>query len=222
MKNDKKVFFRSLLWGILILAAIISAACSNDNNGGMNENNDPVDATVETDGTIEKDAGFQEDAEVGDDAEVEDDGDIDEPGEATVLTVNIHDASQWSLFMDTMTVSEGAGSGYHLLVTRNSGPFITLGTEVNGVNMGNEQGYHDITEAPEEGYVGDDPEPLIGWGWKAGGSGSSGFDMTENVYVLALPDNTYAKVEVISANQGIVDILCYRQEDGSLDITTAP
>ncbi len=46
--------------------------------------------------------------------------------------------------------------------------------------------------------------------------------MTENVYVLALPDGTYAKVEVLSAKGGVTEILCYRQEDGSRDITTAP
>jgi hypothetical protein len=203
-----------------LLFAFFLAACSDDDGTHTNQNNNP-DATVNDDATTQHDGTVEVDADVEPDATEEQDASV-EPGQATMLTVHLHDANQWSLFLDTMTLTAGTETGHHLLVTKDDGPYITLGDGVTGVDMGNTQDYHDIVEAPETGYVGDDPDPLIGWGWKAGGSGPTGFDMTENVYVIKLADDTYAKVEVMSAQAGDVEILCYRQGDGTRNIATAP
>jgi hypothetical protein len=83
-----------------------------------------------------------------------------------------------------------------------------------------------VTTAPATGYAADDPSKdiyVIGSSWRNGGTGTTGFVMTKNVYALKLADGTYAKIEVLSAKGGEVHILAYRQAKvGSTDLTTAP
>lgn len=60
---------------------------------------------------------------------------------------------------------------------------------------------------------------------RTGGSGSTGYIMSENVYVLKLDhgdgDVTYGKIEVLQAQAGVVLVLAYWQADGTGNLLTA-
>ena len=61
-------------------------------------------------------------------------------------------------------------------------------TTVTAIDLGNEITLASVETAPEEGYGTDDLDNMdliIGSGWRvAGGTGSVGFEMTNNVYVV--------------------------------------
>jgi hypothetical protein len=131
---------------------------------------------------------------------------------ATMEVVGM-EATEWDLYMDHDAPADG-------------GPNMKLGPGVTAQSLGSSQEYHNTDEAPADGYQGDDPGNevyVIGDTWRDGGSGTTGFHMSENVYAVKLADGTYAKIEVLSAQSGEIHVLCYRQADSSRFIgTTAP
>ena len=142
-------------------------------------------------------------------------------GTAVDVTLLLH-SDQVKLVLHSLQVQGVDVTDFDLYMAHDGpGPNLKLGPGVTGVNMGSGTDYLDVAEAPADGYVADEgTNYLIGTGFIAGGEGSSGYDMTENVYVLKLADGTYAKVEVLSAAGGVVHVLCYRQPDGSRDLAT--
>ena len=140
---------------------------------------------------------------------------------AVDVTLLLHE-DQVKLRLFSMQVLGAAETDFDLYMAHDGpGPNLKLGPGVTGVNLGAATDYHDVDTAPADGYAADDgTDFVIGIGFMDGGSGETGFIMTENVYVLKLADGTYAKVEVLSAAGGVVHVLCYHQPDGSTDIAT--
>ena len=105
-----------------------------------------------------------------------------------------------------------------------AGPVIFLNDTTSAFNLGNEQSFDEQDEAPEEGYEQDSgPDLVIGAGYRSGGSGQAGFEMTYNVYALMLSHEevtTFAKIMVTQARGGQMKILCFHQPDGSRDLST--
>jgi hypothetical protein len=100
-----------------------------------------------------------------------------------------------------------------------AGPWITLGKDVQAINLGAGMTFVQVMEAPDAGYQ-DDPD-LIGGTWNNGGAGETGYEMSNNVYVLKLTDQTFAKLAVTSAKAGAVTFDAFHQGDGSRDLACA-
>ncbi len=150
-------------------------------------------------------------------------------GTATDVQLGLHD-NQVKILLATMEVVGMEATEWDLYMAHDApadgGPNMKLGPGVTAQSLGSSQDYHDIDEATADGYQADDTDNevyVIGDTWRAGGAGSTGFIMSENVYVVKLADGTYAKIEVLSAQSGEIHILCYLRADGSRFIgTTAP
>ncbi|MBT3221413.1 MAG: hypothetical protein HN348_20200 [Proteobacteria bacterium] len=147
-------------------------------------------------------------------------------GIATDVQFGLHSNEVKILLFDMSVLGEEADD-WDLYISHDdpvdAGPHMVLGDGVTALSLGSADDYHDVTEAPETGYEADDPtndDYVIGSTWRDGGAGSSGFSMSENVYVVKLADETYAKIEVLSAKSGEIHALCYLQPDGTQDITT--
>ncbi|MBN2493965.1 MAG: hypothetical protein JXR96_05185 [Deltaproteobacteria bacterium] len=144
-------------------------------------------------------------------------------GVAFDLELHLH-ADEVKIRLYSMQVISAAETEWDLYMAHDGpGPNLKLGPGVSAVNMGHESDYHAFDEAPEDGYLADDPENadfVIGTRFITGGSGETGFVMSEDVYALKLADGTFAKVEVLSARAGIIHVLCYWQPNGSRDIAT--
>lgn len=133
------------------------------------------------------------------------------------LEVNLHDADNWYVTLADMTEHETEPAAWDLQIGKTgAGPWITLGDGVEAINLGSTDAFVDVVQAPDTGY---DPDPdLIGDTWKTGGAGETGFDMSDNVYVIHLADDTYAKVTVTSAKAGLIMLEAFHQADGSTDL----
>jgi len=144
---------------------------------------------------------------------------------ATDVQLGLHN-NNVKIVLSTMEVFGEQEEEYDLYMAHDAvdnGPNLKLGPGVTAVNLGSDTDYHAVTEAPASGYEADDDTNMdwvIGNSWRSGGEGSTGFIMSENVYVLKLADGTYAKIEVLSAKSGAVHVLCYHQPSGTRDITT--
>lgn len=149
-----------------------------------------------------------------------------QPGQANLLELSMHDGLT-RIYLTDMTVTDEDVDDYDLYVSHLDGPTFELGYHVEALNLGNELGFHEIEELPEDGYEpdGDGVDGLIiGTDYRTGGEGSTGFDMSEDVYALKLDfgddDVTYAKIQVLQAMAGEVHVLAYWQEDGSRYVGT--
>ena len=141
-------------------------------------------------------------------------------GVAVDVTLLLHE-DQVKLKLFSMQVLGAGATDFDLYMAHDGpGPNFKLGPGVTAINLGADADYHEVSQAPADGYEADDSSYVIGTSFIAGGEGSTGYDMTENVYVLTLSDGTYAKVEVLSAVAGVVHVLCYHQPDGSRDLST--
>lgn len=149
---------------------------------------------------------------------------VDAPpsGVAVDVQLGLH-GNEVKIKLDTMTVLGKEATDFDLYMNHDDGPNMYMGPGVTGQNLGAAQAFHDVTAAPDTGYEADAPPNLIiGTSWRNGGAGTTGWIMTKNIYALKLADSTYAKIEVLSAKSGEVHVLCYRQADGSKDLTTTP
>lgn len=157
---------------------------------------------------------------------------VDQPvatGKATDLKLGLHD-NLVKVVLSSMSVVGKEATAFDLYCTHGDPvdklPHLELGPGVSAQNLGNTTTFHAVTTAPTTGYASDDPTKgvfVIGSSWRSGGSGTTGFVMTKNIYALKLADGTYAKIEVLSAKGGEVHILAYRQpKAGNTDLTTTP
>ncbi|MDY0000584.1 MAG: hypothetical protein RBU30_04760 [Polyangia bacterium] len=204
---------RSLNVAILaLLLSLSTVACSDDDGPGNNSN---LDAAVTPDAETQ-------DSQVASDAAP--DASEPERGLATDLTINVHDATETAVRISDLSVLPSySGADYDFKIVQiHPAPRFDLGPGATAINAGNLTPYHGYDVAPESGYAADDPTPVIGITYQAGGTGTTGFIMSENVYVLRLADGTNAKITVLSAMGGIIHVLCYRQGDGSRNIATQP
>lgn len=150
-------------------------------------------------------------------------------GKATDLKLGLHD-NKVKVVLASMTVVGTEATVWDLFLSHSDPvdklPAIQLGAGVTAQSLGSTTTFHNVKTAPTTGYTADDPSKdiyAIGSSWRNGGSGTTGFAMTKNVYALKLADGTYAKIEVLSAKAGEIHILAYRQAKvGSTDLTTTP
>ncbi len=151
-----------------------------------------------------------------------------EDGVPYLLKIYMHAPAATKIYFATMSViGEMAASDYDIYVSHLSGPTLELNDHVQAVDLGNAKGFDEIDEAPETGYASDGEgveNMVIGIGYRSGGTGSSGYIMTGNIYVLKIDNGTrgvtYAKIEVKQAMNGEVHVLAYWQPDGSRNIAT--
>ena len=147
-----------------------------------------------------------------------------QPGTATVVASDLQAAAGGQDRVNIREMTHGDDlADYDFIVAKNPtmGPMIMLGPDVSALDLGNGTDYHAVDEAPVDGYQFDDGGTLvIGTSWRDGGTGQTGFDMTENVYVLKLADGSFGKIEVLVAIGGKIDVLCYHQADDSRNIAT--
>lgn len=173
------------------------------------------------DGACDCDPGYEQ--VPGDPTACQREGTQHSDGVAVDVTLLLHE-DQVKISLHSLQVSGAADNEFDLYMAHDGpGPNLKLGPGVTGVDLGADRDYHAVEQAPADGYAADDDEAgeyVIGIGFIAGGEGSSGFDMTGNVYALRLSDGSYAKVEVLSARAGEVHLLCYHQPDGSRDLYT--
>lgn len=198
------------------LPALLLVACSDDGS--------TTDSSTVTDGPVSA-------AEAGLDASP-DTSSADQStatGKATDLKLGLHD-NLVKVVLSTMTVVGKEATQWDFYVTHGDPvdqlPHIELGASVTAQNLGNSKTFHEVDTAPTDGYEADDlgsQTYVIGSSWRDGGSGTTGFIMTKNIYALKLADGTYAKIEVLSAKSGEVHILAYRQPaPGDTDLATTP
>lgn len=136
------------------------------------------------------------------------------------LAIDLHTAENWFFTLSDMTEHSTEPAAWDVKMGKSgSGPWITLGEGVEAINLGSDQTFVEVVEAPDTGYQ-DDPD-LIGDSWRTGGAGETGYVMSENVYVLKLQDGTYAKLAVTSAKAGAITLDAFHQADGSTDLTCA-
>ena len=162
--------------------------------------------------------------DTADDDTTDDDTDDDtQEGTATIVECYIKPPNNCWVDMATMEPADTEVEGYDFKVGHCApkNPCIFLHPDCGAINLGNEQDFHEVDEAPESGYQYDSGDDLVigdtFWTERLNGE----FEMSENIYVLKMADNTYGKIEVLSAKRGTVRILCYRQpEEGNRDIST--
>jgi hypothetical protein len=98
---------------------------------------------------------------------------------------------------------------------------LSLGPSATAINLGATKTFHEVAEAPADGYQPEADQP-VGTSFHSSGSCPVGYVMTKNIYVLKLVDGSYAKFEVLNAKQGISDIQYFRQPDLSRNLFTEP
>jgi len=221
------------LSSVLILALFLVWGCSNTEN----DSNQGGDDTVASEDGVAQDIVAEEDGAPGDDTVPEPDmvgvelpGQPDtepevvvEVGVGTKVVFSIHNtAGMQGIDLTEMQVLDDISGGFDVLVSKSSaGPEILLGDGVTAQNLGNGSAFDDIDEVPTEAYVADaDGAPVIGASWRDGGAGSTGFDMTSNVYAIKRPDETYAKMMVLSSVAGEIEVVFFYQPDGSTNVAT--
>ncbi len=157
-------------------------------------------------------------------ADNSDSGSPQEPGTCTELTLDLHDGTGQALVkLANMTITTEDIESYDFAMVNQmpEPPAIYLGPLAQAVDLGSGMSFMDVVEAPLNGYANDSDESVIGTGWRTGGSGQQGHEMSGNVYVLKLGDNIYGKIRVTSAKQGVVTIDAFHQDDGSADLECA-
>jgi hypothetical protein len=201
------------------LSAICLFAVMSCNSDSDSDSDSGVGGDSDSDSDSGSGVGGDSDSDSNGDA-----GDDDEPEYVfrENLGVIFEAAMGDRVSFDTMgTLSERIVWDFELF-SEGGGPAIRLGLNVTGLDNGNAADFHDVDAAPEgESYTGDNlSDYVIGNGFRNGGSGSEGFVMTQNVYILRRADGSYAKLEVLSARNGIFGFQVYHQPDGTTDLST--
>jgi hypothetical protein len=194
------------------------------NDDGLSEESDAVfndSDAITADGDDEAKDDSVPDDEVSD-YTLEDDAQCKE------IIADFHSGDRYVVFNSFSSLTEKPLC-YDLSITKyDGGPAYFLGanssdgTIVAAINMGNSVNFEDVVTAPESGYQTDDSDNMnfvIGSGWRVqGGTGSVGFEMTKNIYVIKTCDQKHAKIIFTQGKAGILKMdVCY-QPNGSLGI----
>ncbi|MBU1221171.1 hypothetical protein KKF34_05215 [Myxococcota bacterium] len=144
-----------------------------------------------------------------------------QPTEAVEIVVDIHSASLQKINIIEYTSDPNLEDCHFGIMRTGSGPTIVLCADTLVYNAGNSADFYEINEVPEEAIfsIDDGANYAIGTSWRDGGVGSTGFNMTENVYIFELPDGRYGKMEVLSSIGGVVTFLVFSDPDGEDDLT---
>jgi len=224
-----------VLVSMLLVAGLITACTKDgDGNGDGGEGQDVVsaeDVGADPDAAPAEDLGAAEDVtEAGEDTasdgavmELVEEVAPPEPGVGTKVVFSIHNvAGLQCLDLAEMVAKDECTGAYDVLVGKSPvGPVIQLGETTKAQNLGNTLAFDDVDEVPTEGYLSDHGEDMvIGTSWRGGGAGETGFEMTDNVYALLRGDGTYAKMMVLSAKSGNIEIVFFHQPDGSVNVAT--
>lgn len=139
-------------------------------------------------------------------------------GPCSVITLDLHASPQVYVTLDDMQTHVDPPAAYSFVMQKlHPAPIVYLGPGVQAVNLGPDPDFDATSTAPDSGYSTDEPEPVIGRNYKSGGSGSTGFEMTGNVFVLLHPDGSHSKLSWVSAAAGVVTINAYHS--GTTDLT---
>ena len=141
-------------------------------------------------------------------------------GACAEVSFDLHASPQVYVTLEDMQTHTDPPSAYSFVMQKlHPAPTVYLGPGVQGINLGPDPGFDDVLEAPDSGYATDEPDPIIGRNYKSGGSGSTGFDMSGDVYVLVHPDGSYAKLSWTSAVAGKVTVSAYHSDSTDLVCT---
>jgi len=147
------------------------------------------------------------------------------PGTCVELELNLHEGSGQALVtLETMSVTNEEVADYDFAMVNQmpEPPALFLGPSVTALNLGNDDSFEAVVEAPSDGYEADGDAPVIGTEWRTGGNGTDGHVVSGNIYVLKTADGKYGKISVTSAKQGIATIDAYLQADGSRALECTP
>ncbi len=136
------------------------------------------------------------------------------------ITFDLHASPQYFVTLEDMQTHSTAPDKFSFMMQKvpGPGPVVYLGVGMQGVNLGADLDFDNVTEAPASGYATDEADsPVIGRTYKSGGSGQTGFIMTNNVYVLKHPDGSYSKLSWVSAKKGVIVINAFHSD--STDLT---
>ncbi len=222
-----------LLSIILFFLLMLMVSCddeNDENNNPVNDNDTEIadkDASV-PDETADLTNNDNDSTELDEDEITDEDviNDEDSDTQETTATckeiiANFHAAEYYVVFKDFAAYdTEGDYDLY--IIKYDGGPAYFLNANATGINLGNEKSFSEITEAPSEGYLSDDAANesyVIGSSYRTGGSGTTGFTMSNNVYIIKTAEDKYAKVIFTQAKAGVLKMnVCY-QADGSTDIS---
>jgi len=190
------------------LALALCPACNDDDDSGAD-----TDTDTDTDSDTDTDA----------DTDTDSDTDTDTDADCFELEFDVETVDPIYIQFSTATATGDLESitGYDVRVEKvlGVGPGFFLGPDVGGIDLGSDDGFVDVVEAPESGYAEDGDDPVIGHGYTDGGSGATGFEMSGNVYVMLLADGSHAKMSVTSAVAGLITVDAFWSE--SEDLTCA-
>lgn len=189
---------------LILLALFIPffVACSDDD--GDSKTDTGINDAIVADTALEKDSAIPD-------------------HQATDLKFGLH-ANLVKCRIATLEVVGQQETDYDFYVAHDdpvdNSPTIRLGPNVKAQNLGHDNDFHAVDTAPDSGYLADEGDSLaIGSQWRTGGTGTTGYIMSEDIFVLELADGSYAKIEVLSAKAGEVHILVYRGEGKDLSTT---
>jgi len=190
-------------------ALVFCLACDNVDDDNQNQ-----------DGDAESN---EEDGEAVDGDESDNNGLI--AGRCNELHLDLHEGSgQAFVDLSTMTVVNEDTDVYDFVMVNEmpNPPSIYLGPNVVAQNLGDADSFLEVVESLEDGFLEDDENgSVIGTAWESGGSGASGYEMSNDVYLLKLSSGRYGKIMVTSAKQGKITLDAYATETDSLDLTCA-
>lgn len=143
------------------------------------------------------------------------------PRNASEIAVNIHDADLQKINIIEITSGANLMDCHFGILKTGSVPALVLCDGTKAFNAGNSVDFYDIDSIPQDAVFTEDDgtDYVMGTTWQDGGNGTTGFNMTQNVYILELPDGRYGKIEVLSAVAGIVTFAVFADPDSEDNLT---
>ncbi len=124
-----------------------------------------------------------------------------------VIEIDLHVNSSFKVDAINYTATANNDRCDFVFAKSGSGPMIALCDGISARDNGNGQTFVGLIEAPNlEHTIDSPPNYVIGDSWKTGGTSTTGFIMSKNIYTLKRENNSYAKIEVISAIAGKIKI----------------
>jgi len=195
-------------------------ACSDDDNKDEKKDSDQTTGTdQDTPAGDETEDASKSDSETVDETieEIVDEDAAPAIGECTIMNPDFHATPERKPFF--FNLKEGTFTNeyydeYDMTMTH-GGPLGILFTFRDGIeliDLGNEQSFTEVAEAPESGYASDTE---VIW---TDSDHDSGGEITKNVYALIIDNKYYAKLMVENHDTGVTTIHFYYQMDESKNL----